>query len=88
MRSSVERMARTEGFPLTGREISLTAPLSEEQMRALIQEYQHLKKMNTQLTQTKHHLSREKEQLLMKQKGVVQQVESMLARLKSIEGLL
>src|SRR6202047_1852780 len=30
---SVERMARTEGFPLTGREISLTAPLSEEQMR-------------------------------------------------------
>src|SRR6202035_3145014 len=32
---SVERMAGTEGFPLTGREISLTAPLSEEQMRAL-----------------------------------------------------
>jgi fumarate hydratase class I len=32
---SVERMARTEGFPLTGREVVLTAPLSEEAVRAL-----------------------------------------------------
>lgn len=31
----VERMARGEGFPLTGREVVLTAPLTEEQMRAL-----------------------------------------------------
>src|SRR5579871_5335791 len=31
----VERMARSEGFPLTGREVVLTAPLSEEQVRAL-----------------------------------------------------
>jgi fumarate hydratase class I len=32
---SVERMAQTEGFPLTGREVVLTAPLSEESVRAL-----------------------------------------------------
>ena len=31
----VERMAATEGFPLTGREIILTPPVSEEQIRAL-----------------------------------------------------
>ncbi len=31
----VERMARAEGFPLTGREVILTAPLTEAQMRAL-----------------------------------------------------
>src|SRR5579871_2105630 len=31
----VERMARGEGFPLTGREVVLTPPLTEEQMRAL-----------------------------------------------------
>ncbi len=32
---TVERMARGEGFPLTGREVILTPPLSEETMRAL-----------------------------------------------------
>ncbi len=32
---TVERMARTEGFPLTGRELVLTAPVSEEQIRSL-----------------------------------------------------
>ena len=31
----VEQMARGEGFPLTGREVMLTPPLTEEQMRAL-----------------------------------------------------
>jgi len=31
----VERMARNAGFPLTGREITLTPPLTEAQMRAL-----------------------------------------------------
>jgi fumarate hydratase, class I len=31
----VEKMAKGEGFPLTGREVVLTAPLSEQQMRAL-----------------------------------------------------
>src|SRR5690349_21153304 len=31
----IERMARGEGFPLTGREIILTPPLSEEAIRAL-----------------------------------------------------
>jgi fumarate hydratase class I len=31
----VERMARGEGFPLTGREVVLTPPLTEGQMRAL-----------------------------------------------------
>jgi fumarate hydratase class I len=31
----VERMARGEGFPLTGREVVLTAPVTEAQMRAL-----------------------------------------------------
>jgi len=33
--SIVERMARTEGFPLTGREVVLKAPLSEETVRSL-----------------------------------------------------
>src|SRR6202049_3497126 len=32
---SVERMAQMEGFPLTGREVVLTAPLSEQAVRAL-----------------------------------------------------
>jgi fumarate hydratase class I len=31
----VERMSKSEGFPLTGREVVLTPPLTEEQMRAL-----------------------------------------------------
>ncbi len=31
----LERMAQAEGFPLTGREVILTAPLSEETVRAL-----------------------------------------------------
>ena len=31
----VERMAREQGFPLTGREVVLTAPISEAQVRAL-----------------------------------------------------
>jgi fumarate hydratase class I len=31
----VERMAKAEGFPLTGREVVLTAPLSEATVRAL-----------------------------------------------------
>jgi fumarate hydratase, class I len=31
----LDRMARTEGFPLTGREIVLTPPITEEQVRAL-----------------------------------------------------
>jgi hypothetical protein len=31
----VEKMARGEGFPLTGREVILTPPLTEAQMRAL-----------------------------------------------------
>src|SRR5580704_7749153 len=32
---TVARMARTEGFPLTGREVVLTAPLMEETVRSL-----------------------------------------------------
>src|SRR3984957_2861016 len=32
---TVDRMTRSEGFPLTGREIILTAPLTEETVRAL-----------------------------------------------------
>ena len=31
----IERMTQSEGFPLTGREVVLTPPLTEEQMRAL-----------------------------------------------------
>jgi fumarate hydratase class I len=33
--SVVERMTKSEGFPLTGREIVLTAPLTEEKVRSL-----------------------------------------------------
>ena len=32
---AVERMTRGEGFPLTGREVVLTPPLTEAQVRAL-----------------------------------------------------
>ncbi len=32
---AVQRMARSEGFPLTGREVVLTAPLTEDTVRAL-----------------------------------------------------
>src|ERR1700734_1021625 len=32
---TVERMAQAEGFPLTGREVVLRAPITEEQVRAL-----------------------------------------------------
>ena len=32
---TVEKMARGEGFPLTGREVVLTAPLTEEKVRSL-----------------------------------------------------
>src|SRR5271155_5401931 len=32
---AVQRMAHSEGFPLTGREVVLTAPVSEEQVRSL-----------------------------------------------------
>ena len=32
---TIERMTKSEGFPLTGREIILTAPLTEEKVRAL-----------------------------------------------------
>ncbi|MBL8228396.1 MAG: fumarate hydratase [Bryobacterales bacterium] len=32
---AVEKMAQAEGFPLTGREVVLTAPITEEQVRAL-----------------------------------------------------
>lgn len=32
---AVERMTRSEGFPLTGREVVLTAPLTEEKVRSL-----------------------------------------------------
>jgi fumarate hydratase class I len=31
----VKKMARTEGFPLTGKEVVLTAPVTEEQVRSL-----------------------------------------------------
>ncbi len=33
--SAVERMTKSEGFPLTGREVVLTAPLTEEKVRSL-----------------------------------------------------
>jgi fumarate hydratase class I len=34
-KQAVERMAQSEGFPLTGREVVLTAPLTEESVRGL-----------------------------------------------------
>src|SRR5450755_2135903 len=34
-KQAVERMAQSEGFPLTGREVVLTAPLTEEAVRSL-----------------------------------------------------
>lgn len=59
----------------------------EDRIRTLLQKHSDLKKMNTELSQTKQRLALEKEHLLSKHKNVASLVESTIARLRSIEGL-
>jgi uncharacterized protein (TIGR02449 family) len=59
----------------------------EAKIRLLMQEYQHLLVVNIELKQNKRHISLEKDKILSKHHSMVQQIESMVTRLKSIEGL-
>lgn len=59
----------------------------EARIRFLIQEFQHLSHVNDELKQNKRHYSHEKERMLSKHQGIIAQIELMVTRLKSIEGL-
>jgi uncharacterized protein (TIGR02449 family) len=59
----------------------------EARIRSLIQEFQHLSHMNAELKQNKRHLSNEKDKILSKHLSIIAQIEHMVTRLKSIEGL-
>lgn len=59
----------------------------EHRIRSLTQKHAELKKINSELNQSKQRLVHEKEHLLVKYKNVAGLVESTLAKLKSIEGL-
>lgn len=59
----------------------------EMRLRALVQKQDELNKTNAQLRQARTLLLREKEMLTAKNKIAISQIESMVARLKSIENL-
>lgn len=59
----------------------------EERIRSLLQKHTDLRKLNTELNQTKQRLALENGHLLSKHKDVAGLVENTIARLKSIEGL-
>lgn len=59
----------------------------EKRLQQFLQKYVHTKKANSQLQTSKIQMAREKEQLLIKHKSAVIQIENMITRLKSIEGL-
>ena len=59
----------------------------EVSIKKLVEKQKFLKKANEQLNQSKFYLTREKEQLLLKQKNIAKSIEGMVAHLKSIEGL-
>jgi uncharacterized protein (TIGR02449 family) len=57
----------------------------EKRIKKLIDQHNHLKSSNHQLHQGKFILQREKEYLLAKQKKAIQQIETLVSRLKAIE---
>lgn len=57
----------------------------EIRIRGLISQCNHLKETNQRLRQNKAELSREKELLQAKNKIAINQLESMINRLKAIE---
>jgi uncharacterized protein (TIGR02449 family) len=59
----------------------------ERRIQAFLQKYIHMQTTNHTLNRNKLELAREKEQLLIKHKNAVGQIENMVTRLKSIEGL-
>lgn len=59
----------------------------EIRIQALIQQCEHLKQTNTKLRHHKAQLIREKESLLAKNKIAILQIEMMVSRLKSIDGI-
>lgn len=59
----------------------------EAKIRSLIQEFQHLSQVNAELRQNKRHLSFENERMLSKHQSIIAQIEHMVIRLKSIEGM-
>lgn len=60
----------------------------EVKIQALIQRCQLLENANLHLKQNKSLLMREKELLVAKNKAAINQIETMVSRLKSIEGAL
>jgi len=59
----------------------------ETRVRYLMEERQTLHQLNDQLKQNKQLLFREKEKIVAKHKSIVDQIENMVTRLKSIEEL-
>lgn len=59
----------------------------EVSIKKLVARQKFLKQTNEQLNHTRVYLTREKEQLLLKQKNIAKSIEGMIAHLKSIEGL-
>lgn len=59
----------------------------EASIKRLIEKQKYLKRTNDQLSKSKVYLTREKEQLLLKQKNIAKSIEGMIGHLKSIEGL-
>jgi uncharacterized protein (TIGR02449 family) len=59
----------------------------EKRIHTFLQKYTHAKETNQHLQRSKIQIAREKEQLLIKHKSAVIQIENMMTHLKSIEGL-
>lgn len=59
----------------------------EKRIHAVLQAHERLQMMNQHLRHDKTMMAEDYEQLVMKHKNAVMQIEKMVARLKSIEGL-
>ena len=59
----------------------------EKRIQLFLQKYMYAKRANSQLQTNQTQIAREKEQLLIKHKNAVIQIENMVTRLKSIERL-
>lgn len=59
----------------------------EKQIKDLISQHTELAQANQQLHQGKFMLAREKDSLLSKQQKAINQIESLVARLKTIEAI-
>lgn len=57
----------------------------EKQIKELIDQHDHLKRSNIQLSQGKHMAVREKEALLARQQKAINQIQTLVSRLKELE---